>query len=130
MSKSNIFLAFFFVVVIFLMILGGYYLIQAIQQGTQIPVQTNVNNTITVQFTSFTLNLTVTPQITDAGVAHLKGMTQLETLNFYNCKITDAAFDQLHGLAMLRNLDLGKTKVTDAGVERLKKALPKVQVQR
>jgi type IV pilus assembly protein PilQ len=38
-----------------------------IQQGTQIPVQTNVNNTITVQFTSFTLNLSVTPQITEAG---------------------------------------------------------------
>jgi type IV pilus assembly protein PilQ len=38
-----------------------------IQQGTQIPVQTNVNNTITVQFTNFALNLTVTPQITDAG---------------------------------------------------------------
>jgi type IV pilus secretin PilQ/predicted competence protein len=38
-----------------------------IQQGTQIPVQTNVNNTITVQFTSFTLSLQVTPQITEAG---------------------------------------------------------------
>ena len=38
-----------------------------IQQGTQIPVQTNVNNTITVQFTSFALNLTVTPQISAAG---------------------------------------------------------------
>lgn len=43
-----------------------------IQQGTQIPVQTNVNNTITVQFTSFTLNLTVTPQITEAGTILLK----------------------------------------------------------
>jgi type IV pilus assembly protein PilQ len=48
-----------------------------IQQGTQIPVQTNVNNTITVQFTSFTLNLTVTPQITDAG-------TILLTVNITN----------------------------------------------
>src|SRR5207302_8534280 len=38
-----------------------------IQQGTQIPVQTNVNNTITVQFTSFTLQLNVLPQITEAG---------------------------------------------------------------
>jgi len=38
-----------------------------IQQGTQIPVQTNVNNTISVQFQSFSLSLTVTPQITDAG---------------------------------------------------------------
>lgn len=39
----------------------------AIQQATQIPVQTNVNNTITVQFQSFGLNLNVTPQITEAG---------------------------------------------------------------
>jgi type IV pilus assembly protein PilQ len=30
-------------------------------------VQTNVNNTITTQFVSFALNLTVTPQITAAG---------------------------------------------------------------
>jgi type IV pilus assembly protein PilQ len=48
-----------------------------IQQGTQIPVQTNVNNTITVQFTNFALNLTVTPQITDAG-------TILLTVNITN----------------------------------------------
>jgi type IV pilus assembly protein PilQ len=38
-----------------------------IQQGTQIPVQTNVNNTITVSFQSFALSLQVTPQITEAG---------------------------------------------------------------
>ncbi len=38
-----------------------------ISQGTQIPVQTNVNNTISVQFLNFSLNLTVTPQITEAG---------------------------------------------------------------
>jgi type IV pilus assembly protein PilQ len=38
-----------------------------IQQGTQIPVQTNVNNTVTTQFVTFALQLTVTPQITDAG---------------------------------------------------------------
>ncbi len=43
-----------------------------IQQGTQIPVQTNVNNTITVSFQSFTLNLSVTPQITDAGTILLQ----------------------------------------------------------
>lgn len=38
-----------------------------ISQGTQIPVQTNVNNTISVQFLNFSLQLTVTPQITEAG---------------------------------------------------------------
>jgi type IV pilus assembly protein PilQ len=43
-----------------------------IQQGTQIPVQTNVNNTITVQFTSFALQLTVTPQISAAGMILLQ----------------------------------------------------------
>jgi type IV pilus assembly protein PilQ len=43
-----------------------------IQQTTQIPVQTNVNNTITVQFQSFGLNLQVTPQITEAGTILLQ----------------------------------------------------------
>src|SRR5262249_7462707 len=38
----------------------------------QIPVQTNVNNTITVAFQSFALQLTVTPQITEAGTILLQ----------------------------------------------------------
>jgi type IV pilus assembly protein PilQ len=38
-----------------------------ISQGTQIPVQTNVNNTISVSFLTFALRLIVTPQITEAG---------------------------------------------------------------
>jgi type IV pilus assembly protein PilQ len=43
-----------------------------IQQTTQIPVQTNVNNTITVTFQSFGLNLNVTPQITEADTILLQ----------------------------------------------------------
>jgi type IV pilus assembly protein PilQ len=43
-----------------------------IQQTTQIPVQTNVNNTITTQFQSFGLNLNVNPQITEAGTILLQ----------------------------------------------------------
>jgi type IV pilus assembly protein PilQ len=43
-----------------------------ISQGTQIPVQTNVNNTITTQFLNFSLQLTVTPQITEAGTILLR----------------------------------------------------------
>jgi type IV pilus assembly protein PilQ len=38
-----------------------------IQSGFQIPYQTRVNFTTTVQYLDATLNLTVTPQITDAG---------------------------------------------------------------
>jgi type IV pilus assembly protein PilQ len=38
-----------------------------ISQGTQIPVQTNQNNTVSVQFLDFSLKLTATPQITNVG---------------------------------------------------------------
>jgi len=38
-----------------------------IEQGTKIPVQTNVNNTITTTFLTFALKLSVTPQITEDG---------------------------------------------------------------
>jgi type IV pilus assembly protein PilQ len=38
-----------------------------VQQGTQVPVQTTINNTISVQYINATLQLTVTPQVTDDG---------------------------------------------------------------
>jgi len=43
-----------------------------VQQGTQIPVQTSINNTISVQYENATLQLTVTPQVTDDGHIFLK----------------------------------------------------------
>jgi type IV pilus assembly protein PilQ len=43
-----------------------------VQQGVKIPVQTTVNNTVSVQFFDFSLKLTVTPQITDEGTIVLK----------------------------------------------------------
>jgi len=36
-------------------------------QGAQIPIQTNINNTITVQYINAALTLTVTPQVTEDG---------------------------------------------------------------
>jgi len=38
-----------------------------VMQGTQVPIQTNINNTIAVQYVNATLELTVTPQVTDDG---------------------------------------------------------------
>jgi type IV pilus assembly protein PilQ len=38
-----------------------------IEQGTRIPVQTNVNNTITTTYLTFALRLDVTPQVTEDG---------------------------------------------------------------
>jgi type IV pilus secretin PilQ/predicted competence protein len=42
-----------------------------VQQGVKIPVQTIVNNTVSVQFFDFALKLKVTPQITDEGTINL-----------------------------------------------------------
>ena len=53
-----------------------------IQQGTQIPVQTNVNNTVTVQFLTFALQLNVTPRITDAGTILLQVVIDNSTPDF------------------------------------------------
>jgi len=56
--------------------------VATVSQGTRIPVQTNVNNTISVQFMPFNLSLTVTPQITDAGTILLTADIQNSTPDF------------------------------------------------
>jgi type IV pilus assembly protein PilQ len=47
-----------------------------VQQGAQIPVQTTINNTVSVQYVNATLQLTVTPQVTDDGHIFLRIMVQ------------------------------------------------------
>lgn len=44
----------------------------SVQQGVKIPVQTTVNNTISVQFVDVTLKLQVTPQVTNEGTIFLQ----------------------------------------------------------
>ena len=60
------------------------------------------------------------PKITDAGLAHLKDLTNLQTLNLRSTQVTDAGLVHLKGLTNLRELDLNRTKVTDAGLVHLK----------
>jgi type IV pilus assembly protein PilQ len=62
-----------------------------IKQGTQIPVQTNVNNTISVTFKDATLSLKVTPQITDAGTVILDLEVNNDTPDFANQQIGSPA---------------------------------------
>lgn len=66
-----------------------------VQQGVRIPVQTTINNTISVQFFNVTLRLTVTPQITaentifmnvdvendsiDSGIPAVNGIPAIDT---------------------------------------------------
>jgi hypothetical protein len=69
-------------------------------------------------------------KITDAGLTHLKGLPQLRSLALENATVTVAGLAQLNGLVYLEVLNLKGTKVTDAGVQELRKALPKVKVER
>jgi len=69
-------------------------------------------------------------KVTDKGLAHLKGLTDLEYLNLYGTEVGDAGLANLEGLKKLKTLYLWQTKVTDAGVDKLKKALPQLQIIR
>ena len=66
--------------------------------------------------------------ITDAGLAHLKGLTKLQTLDISDCKnITDAGLVHLEDLTNLETLDLMETQTTDSVVAELQKALPNIE---
>ncbi len=69
-------------------------------------------------------------QVTDAGLAHLAGLTNLQELDLGNTQVTDAGLAHLAGLTNLVELYLTNTQVTDAGVEALRKKLPKLGVNR
>ena len=60
-------------------------------------------------------------KITDSGLVHLKGLTNLQTLNLFGCpKITDAGLVHLKGLTNLQTLGLYSIQITDAGLVHLK----------
>jgi hypothetical protein len=56
----------------------------------------------------------------DAGVAHLKGLTQLRVLNLWNTKASDVTLLHLKELPELQELNLDGTNVTDTGLLNLK----------
>jgi hypothetical protein len=69
-------------------------------------------------------------KITDKGLENLRGLTNLEYLNLYGTDVTDKGLANLEGLKKLKHLNLRQTKVTEAGAAKLKKALPGVDVNR
>jgi Leucine-rich repeat (LRR) protein len=68
-------------------------------------------------------------QITDAGLAHLAGLTNLETLSLFGTHITDAGLAHLEKLTNLKELNLSDTRVTSEGCDKLRTALPNCRLR-
>lgn len=67
-------------------------------------------------------------KITDAGLKQLKGLANLEYLNLYGTTVTDAGLAELTALKNLKTVYLWQTKTTDQGVALLKKVRPQLEV--
>ena len=69
-------------------------------------------------------------KVTDAGLANLEPLANLETLSLATTKITDAGLAHLAGLGKLSELDLSFTKTTAAGVKKFQAAHPECKITR
>lgn len=67
--------------------------------------------------------------ITDSGLAHLEGLKGLENLSLEQTRVTDAGLVHLERLTGLKNLSLKQTQATDRGVIKLKRALPDCSIR-
>ncbi len=76
-----------------------------VKQGTKIPIQTTINNTISVQFIDAVLKLEVTPQITAEGTIFMDVLVE-------NTQI-DTGIPRVQGIPAL-NTQAAETKVTVA----------------
>jgi hypothetical protein len=68
--------------------------------------------------------------ITDEGVAHLKGLKNLEVFDVQNTRVTVEGLEQLRGLPKLREIWLSVTGITEEGMDRLKAAMPNLKIVR
>ena len=73
------------------------------------------------------LNLSYT-QVSDAGLVHLRGLTNLSELNLGFTQVSDAGLVHLARLTKLSSLNLFRSHVTEAGVKALREALPNLRI--
>ena len=66
--------------------------------------------------------------VTDTGLKHLEGMTDVIGLDLGAIGVTDTGLEHLKGLARLEELNLIGSQVTDEGVEKLQQALPNCKI--
>ncbi len=65
------------------------------------------------------LNLYYAEQITDEGLAAVKGWKRLRRLNLRGTKVTDTTLEHLAAVTTLEALDVGYAQITDVGLDRL-----------
>ena len=58
--------------------------------------------------------------ITDAGVAHLQGLVQLEGISLADTQVTDKGLEYLKQMKSLQGLTLADTGITDVGLSHIK----------
>jgi hypothetical protein len=68
--------------------------------------------------------------VTDAGLVHLSGLTNLTFLNLNGTAVTDAGVVLLGSLKNLERLKFNATHVTDKGIEGLQRVLPDCKISR
>lgn len=66
--------------------------------------------------------------MTDAGLARLTALSELEWLTLSGTRITNAGLAHLHRLASLKGLMLANTQVDQTGIAALRTTLPFVQL--
>jgi len=77
-------------------------------------------------FISLWLDVT---HVTDAGLKHIQGMTDVRVLSLNFTEVTDVGLKNLGNLRQLRRLCLNGSKVTNEGVEKLHQVLPKCKIE-
>jgi len=66
--------------------------------------------------------------VTDVELGHLKGLTHLTVLDFYDTQVTNAGVVHLKRLTKLKWLGLFGTQVTEEGIKELEEALPECKI--
>jgi internalin A len=69
-------------------------------------------------------------EVSDLGLAHLKGLAGLTSLKLSKTNITDAGLVHLRGLTYLVYLEVCETRVTPCGAHELEQCLPRLTIRR
>ncbi len=69
------------------------------------------------------------PTITDLLAKNLAELKRLKRLSLVGASLSDAGIRHLEGLTNLTALDLRKTKASAAGIDRLRQALPTCRIE-